>query len=408
MSLYLSLAWRNIWRNKRRSWISIASVLFAVIIALGTRSMQLGFYSHSINNVVSFFTGYMQVHTEGFNEKQSLDKSFILSDSLLAEMKETRYVTLTAPRLETFALISAGQITDGALIIGIDPKQENKFTKLKDKLTAGRYLNENDDGIVLAEGMAQHLKLGVGDTVVVLGQGYHGIMAAGKYSIVGIVKFPIPDLNTRMAYITLPNAQQLTGAYDRVTSLAVMIDKAKHMEAIAESLRNTLSDEFEVVTWKEMMPELDQTIEWDSAGGVIMLWLIYIVVGFGILGTVLMMTMERVREFGVLMAVGMKRFFLSRLIFIESVILSLFGAIAGMVLGIPFLLYMREHPIILTGEYAEMVIGYGFEPIMPFILELSIFTSQTLAVLIIAIFATIIPIWRVSRLNPVDAMRTGG
>ncbi len=370
--------------------------------------MQLGFYAHSINNVVSFFTGYMQVHTDGYNEKQSLDKSFVLTDSTLSNVNQIKHITLTAPRLETFALISAGQLTDGALVIGIDPEQENQLTNLKEKIVAGRYLNPDDDGIMLAQGMADHLKLGVGDTVVVLGQGYHGIMAAGKYRIVGTVKFPLPELNTMMSYITLSSAQHLTGAYDRITSLAVMIDKAKHMEITADQLRSQLSEKYEVVTWKDMMPELDQTIEFDNAGGIIMLWLIYIVVGFGILGTILMMTMERVREFGVLMAVGMKRLFLSRLIFIESVILSLFGAILGMILGIPTLMYMREHPIKITGETADMILEYGFEPIMPFILELSIFTSQTLSVFIIAVIATIIPIWRVSRLNPVDAMRTGG
>lgn len=168
----------------------MSSVLFAVLIAVSMRSMQLGFYARSIDNVVSFYTGYLQVHAPGYQDKQSLEESFTHPDSVAALVQTVHGVTFSAPRLESFALLSAGQVTDGAQVIGIDPAKENQLTGLKKKLTQGRYLKADDQGILLGAGLAQHLQLSVGDTVVVLGSGYHGISAAGRYTIVGLVTFP--------------------------------------------------------------------------------------------------------------------------------------------------------------------------------------------------------------------------
>ena len=254
--MYFNLAWRNIWRNKKRSLISTASVFFAVIIALGTRSMQIGSYELMIKNVVSFFTGYVQIHADGYWAKKSLDKSFIISDSLIQVAEESKCVTISAPRLESFVLVSGGAITDGAMLIGIDPDKEQDFTQLKDKLSEGVYLNPDDDGILLAEGLAKHLKLSIGDTAIVLGQGYHGVTAAGKFCVKGTVKYPTTELNNVMAYLSLKEAQRLYWAENRVTSLAIMIEKPKKLNTALLGLRDKFTDGYEVMSWEEMLPEL--------------------------------------------------------------------------------------------------------------------------------------------------------
>ena len=405
--MYLSLAWRNIWRNKKRSIISISSVSLAVLIALVTRSMQLGFYAHSINNVVSFYTGYMQVHADGYWEKQSLNNSFVDDGSVIKEVEQTRDVTFAAPRLESFALVSAGNRTDGVMVVGIDPNLENRLAKLSGKVVEGSYLKPGDQGIMLGEGLASHLQLGLGDTAVVLGQGFHDVMAAGKYAISGIVNFPVPDLNNSMAYLTMPVAQDLFAAPERITSLAVMIDDHKHLNAVDNRLSDELGKGYEIMTWKDMMPELVEGIETDNASGIIMLCIIYMVIGFGIMGTILMMTMERNREFGMLIAVGMKSYILRIIVAIESVILSLVGVIGGVILGIPIMIYFHYNPIRLTGQLAEATLSYGFEPIFPFSLDPMIFFWQALAVLLIALVVSTYPIYRISKIEPVTALRTG-
>ncbi|MFQ5910871.1 MAG: ABC transporter permease, partial [Thermoplasmata archaeon] len=318
MRMYLVLAWRNIWRNRRRSWITIASVFFAVIIALFSRSMQLGSYRYMIKNAVSFYTGYIQVHSAGYWEQQTLDKSFVYSDSVAALIDRLNHVTASTPRLESFALVSSGDHTAAALVVGVEPETEDRITRLSKKLKEGDYLKPDQPGILLAGGIAELLAVGEGDTVVLLGQGYHGVTAAGKYPVAGIVEFPSPDLNSSMTYLHLKEAQFLYGAYERVTAIAFMIDSPKQLSGTMSQLKEILDDTYEVMSWDEMLPELVQYIEMDNAQGIIMVWIIYMVVGFGILGTVLMMAMERTREFGVVISIGLKRMRLAFVLLLES------------------------------------------------------------------------------------------
>ncbi len=408
MKMLVDLAWRNIWRNKKRSLISIASIIFAVVLALATRSMQLGFYARSIDNVVSFYTGYIQIHEPGFFEKQSLNYSFTLSDPLINDISNIRHLTSYAPRLESFVLVSAGQNTIGSVITGIDPTLEAQFSGLDKRVKSGAYLDAGDNGIMLSEGLANHLKVHVGDTVVALGQGYHDIMAAGQYRVAAIVSFPLPELDAATAYLTLGNAQQLFSMEDRITSLAMMIDGQRSLNYVIYRLKSSLGGRYEILSWEEMMPELVQYIETDNASGILMLLIIYMVIGFGILGTVLMMTLERNREFGMLIAVGMKRHYLGFVVALESVILSIIGVLCGTILGLPLLIYLYYNPIRFVGETALIMIRYGFEPVLPFSLNPSIFFWQALTVLIIALVATIYPLWRISRLEPVLAIRRAG
>lgn len=407
MSLYVNLAWRNIWRNKKRSIIAMSSVLFAVLIAMVMRSMQLGFYARAIDNVVSFYTGYIQLHAPGYDDEQSIDKSFAATDTLRDYVNGLDHVVFSAPRLETFGLIAGGKNTDGALIIGCDPEMEDRLTNLKSKVVEGRYLAPDDRGILLAEGLARHLGLAVGDEVIVLGQGYHGMSATGKYPILGLVKFPAPDLNSSLAYLPLRETRELTGAYGRLTSLAVMLDSQNALDGVTRTLRAGLGDTMEVLTWEEIMPEMVQFIQMDNASGIIMLVIIYIVIGFGILGTILMMTMERIREFGMLMAVGMKRKTLQVVVVIESVFLTVVGALAGTLISIPIVWYFHLNPILLSGDIAELTRQYGFEPIMPFSVDPWIFVAQGTTVLAIALIASLYPLIKLVRIDPVTAIRTG-
>ncbi len=405
--MYVDLAWRNVWRNRKRSLIAIASILFAVLIALVMRSMQTGFYARSIDNVVSFYTGYIQVHARGYSDETSVNRSFAMSDSLSGVLDGIGKITYYAPRLEVFALVSGGDLTDGAFVVGIDPSLEDSLTSLRGKVTQGSYLASGDTGIMLAQGMADHLEVGVGDTVIVLGQGYHGLTAAGRYRVSGVVTFPSPEQNNSMAYMTIAQAQELTGAYGRLTSLAIMIENHKLLDEVTGRLRAALGPRYEVKTWREILPEMVQFIQTDNASGLIMLFVVYLVIAFGIFGAILMMTMERTREFGMLISIGMKRGILRAIVVIESVMLSITGVAAGVVVSLPVILYFHINPIKMTGDVAEMTRKYGFEAIMPFSLDPWLFVNQALIVLLIALAASSYPLFKVSRMDASQAMREG-
>jgi len=405
MKTYLLLAWRNLWRNKRRTYIASASVFFAVLLALVMRSMQEGSYDYMINASVSMYTGYIQVHKDEYWDKRSIDKSMEVSEEVVKELKAIENVTLITPRLESFSLISYGNATKVASIIGIDPEQENKMTKLKEKLIKGNYLTENSNGILLSEGLAHLLKVDVGDSVVIYGQGYHGVTAADRVPIEGVVKFRLPELNKTMVYLSMSYAQWLYSAPDRITTLSVMINHIDNQQIVYEKIDEMFDEKCEVMTWAEMMPELVQSIEIDNAGGIIMLGILYVIIGFGIFGTVMMMTAERTKEFGILISIGMKKGRLAFISFLESLFLTFIGVMAGVIVSIPLLYYFNQNPIELTGEMADMILSYGLEPILPFRFAANIFVDQFLTVFVIALISVSYPLLYIRRLKPVEAMR---
>ena len=409
MKLLFALAWRNLWRNRKRSLISMASVVFALVIALFMRSMQLGFYQRSIENVVSVYTGYLQIQAPGWKDRPDLDHSLADPDALVKRIQRVApQVSTTAVRLECFALLSTGELTDGVQLIGIDPAAELTFSKLQDRVSQGRpFSGPEDSGILLGEELAAHLGVAPGDTIVALGAGYHGQSAAGRFVIAGLLNFPTPEMSAGLAWLTLREAQRFAGMENRATSIAMMLPSQRDQAAVEAALRKEFAGDTAVYSWQELLPEMVQYIQVDNAGGIMMLVLLYCVVGFGILGTVLMMTLERGREFGVLVALGLGKRKLAAMVTLESLLLTVCAALIGLAIALPLLLWMHSHPLTLEGAYADAMLLYGFEPLMPFSLSPSIFIWQTVTVLLIAFTALLWPLLRITGLEIVPAMRAG-
>jgi ABC-type lipoprotein release transport system permease subunit len=405
MNTYFHLAWRNLWRNKRRTLIASASVFFAVFFALAMRSMQEGSYDYMVDASVSMYTGYIQVHAKEYWDKRSIDKSMELSTTKIEQIDSIKHITLITPRLESFSLISYGNATKVASVVGIDPEKENLMTDLKSKLISGKYLTENSKGVMIAEGLAKLLKVEIGDSIVIYGQGYHGVTAAAQVQVDGIVKFTLPALNKSMVYLSLGYSQWLYAAPNRITSLSLMIDEAGELNEVHSEVNNLFDEKYEVMTWPELMPELVQSIEVDNAGGIIMLGILYVIIGFGIFGTVMMMTAERTKEFGILISVGMKRWRLSFVSFLESLFLSFIGVLAGIIASIPILYYLNQNPIPLTGETAELMLKFGLDPILPFRFAANIFIDQFLTVIVIAMISALYPLSYIRKLDPVKAIK---
>lgn len=403
--MLLKLAWRNTWRNKRRTLITVASLFVAVIMAIVTRSMQNGTYDSMIANVVSFYYGYLQVHQSGYWEEKSLDNTFAESDSFLQKIKSTPSVEIVVPRLESVAFIASDSITKGAMIVGTIPSQEDAMTGISQKIIEGRLPSAGEKSVLLAEGIATYLGLHTGDTLVVLGQGYHGAMAAGKFPVRGIVQFASPELNDQMVYLPLRTAQYLFSAENRLTSLALQLTNNQSMLTAQSELRQMLGPDYEVLDWKTMMPDLVQAIEADNAGGMIMLLVLYIIVAFGTLGTLVMMFAERSHEFGILESIGMKKGQLSRMLFLETIFLAFLGALAGMMGAVPVIYYFYNFPLKFTGQAAEGYRRFGFEPVLNASTDPMIFINQAIIVFLIAVFLSLYPVLKMQRLKAIEAMR---
>lgn len=399
------LAWRNIWRNKRRTWITIASILFSVLLAVSMRSLQLGMYDRMIENVIGDHFGYVQVHEKGYWDEQSLNRSMAASDSLVEQALGISGFSSAAPRLEGFALASYEESTQGVRITGIDPERE--LLPLGEKLEEGRRFEKGERAVLIGKGIAEKMGVGLGDTLVFLGQGYQGMSAADKYPVAGVLSLSNPELNDRSVFLPLQEAQWYFGTQDRWTSIALDIGQYEDAARMADRLRSELDTaRYEVMDWRTMMPELDQMIKADNAGGVIMVFILYMVIAFGIFGTVLMMTSERMKEFGILVAVGMKRRRLAKVVVLETLMLAFLGVAIGMGVSVPFLFYFHANPIELGGQAAEAMKEFGFEAVLPASTDPDILLTHGGIVLGVALLSSLYPLARILALNAVEAMRS--
>lgn len=406
--MFLKIAWLNIWRNKRRTLITATSVFFAVLLAILTRSVTIGVYENMIRNMVSYSSGYLQIHQKGYWEEQSIDNTFELDPELNQNLLQQPGVIQIMPRLESFALASFKDRTKGVMILGVDPQKEKTVNNLHEKIIEGRFLeNEKENAVVIGEGMASYLHLNIGDSLVVLGQGYHASSAAGKYSIKGIISLGSPDLNDNIVYMPIKQTQAMYGAENRLTAISIMLKKSVDLRDLKSKLEPRLDPEkYEIMTWKEMMPEIDQFIEADSTGHLIIIGILYLIISFGLFGTLLMMTFERLREFGILIAIGMKKQLLGFILLLESVMISLIGCFLGVIGASLVIRWFTKYPIYFTGELKEVYQNYGIEPIIFFSEDYQILVTQTAIVMFLSVILALFPGIKIMRLKPIEAINS--
>ncbi len=470
MKRTIIMAWRNIWRNKRRTLITIASIFFAVFFAVIMRSFQLGTYDHMIHQAIESFTGYIQIQNKDFFDDPSLDNAFQYENNLVTTVNKVENIKVAVPRVESFALASTGTQSKGVLVTGIDPVKEKalsdpesrvvkyRFTPeivekilnelnipdkqrelfksnenksystlsrisldlaLNEKLEKilfpiiqkyaafnGEYLKTDDSGVLISDRLSKYLKANVGDTIILMGAGFHGTTAANIFPVRGIVKIPSPDLDNKLVYMTLEKSQEFFNLENRITSLNINLDDPDDMLETQDYLKNAInSDQFAVKNWEEFNPTLKQQIEGDSVGGVIFIGILYFIVLFGIIGTVLMMIAERKRELGVMVAIGMSKIKLSIVLIIEMLFLGFIGMITGLLASVPLVIVGNRNPIKMTGEMAKMYEDMGFDPVMPLAWFDQYFIWQGVIIMIMVLIACYLPLRRVRRMKVITALR---
>lgn len=464
------MAWRNLWRNKRRTLISVASVFFAVFFALVMRSLQLGSYDHMFRNVIESYSGYIQVQHEDFHDNPTIDNIFHYTPEIERTILSNKNVTAVVPRFESFALASTGILTKGVIVMGIDPVKESLLSNVKNRLV--RYMltqkvidslektdipekvkerlplyentaytsdallrvdleiKDKEAGSVLPEickvasfkngdismgkkealvgdKLAHYLKLSLGDTLVLIGQGYHGTTAAGKFVVSGIVKLPTPDIDNKIVYLPVDVCQDFYNAPGMLTSVALCIqdNQDKVINNMLTSLDKELPAPLTSIGWRDMNGVLVNEMDADNKSGAIMIGLLYLIIAFGIYGTVLMMTAERRREFGVLVAIGMQKIKLAVVVAYEMIYIGLLGILSGIVAALPVIIYGQYHPIRLSGDMAKAYEDYGVEPVISFMPVNTYFLWQSFVVAVIVIVAIIYPVRKIYKMKLVKSLK---
>ncbi len=402
----MTLAWRNLWRQKRRTLLTAAALALALTLSLFMRSIQEGSYANNIDNAARFATGLVQIQHPAYQQSQSIDDLVPMAEAFIAPARALPEVNHLLPRLESFALAAGEQRSKGALLMAGVPSLENAYAKLGEKLVAGEFLEDDDNQVLLGEGLARFLELGVGDQVVLYGQGYRGQTAAGLYRIKGLLRFPVPRLDNRLVYLPLPLAQQLFSTGNQISAWVLHTRDLDQLPAVEAQLHRLYPAQA-VRDWQELAPEMAQQILMDRAGGLFMMYLLYAVVGFGLFATLLMMTLERQREFAVMLATGLLRGRLLQLVMIESLLIAVLGLAMGLAIALPVLLYLARHPIQLSGDAAQMMLELGWDPVLPALVAPGLFLNQIFIVLALLALCLLYPLWRIHHLDLVSALKGG-
>jgi len=390
-----------LWRNKRRTLITVASIVFAIVFAIFMDSLLLGLNEQMKDSLVGVYSGHFQIQHEGYWEDKSLHNSFVPDKSMDTELEAMEGIKGFSYRLESVALAAAHELTRGALVVGIEPQKEKGITGFDRKIIKGKYFGENNNQALIGKGLAEKMNLSVGDSLVLVGEGYHGASAADKYEISGILRLGSPDLDNNIVILKLEDAQFLYGAYDRVTSIPVFLRPNQSQEQALTTLEPKLKAGFIAKPWQEMLPMLTQSIGLIDAMRVISIVLLYILISFSILGTIIMMVHERLNELRIVLSIGMRKTKMQIMILTETFFMALLGAVLGFLASYPIVSYFKARPIEFKGKTAAGWESFGIDPILPTLVDFDVFTKHSLIILVISVLLSIYAIRQVSILKPV-------
>jgi ABC-type lipoprotein release transport system permease subunit len=403
------MAWRNVWRNPRRTILTVCAITFASVLLVFMLSFQFGSYETMINTSVKISTGHLQVQAEKYHEKKSI-RFVIPEPQVIADIvDQIPEVAAYTFRGQAFSLISSKNRTYGVVVTGIDPQKEVNVSRLKKLVREGNFLSANDvNQAVVGKLLAKNLRVTIGDELTLLGQGRDGSIAATVVPVKGIFSSGINEFDRSAIQIPLAVFQD-TFSMDEAVHEVVVIGKSlsdvpkikAKIQAALTALNNDKS--LKTLDWQELMPGLRQAIEMDLVSGLIFYGLLIIVVAFSILNTFLMAIFERTREFGVMMAIGTTPRRLTKVLLIESMAMTAIGIIAGILIGMGVTYYFQINGIDFSGG-SELLNQFGITGRMyPKLSFLSVSIGPFM-VLFFTFIAALYPALKVRRLLPVEAM----
>nr|WP_321460448.1 FtsX-like permease family protein [uncultured Vibrio sp.] len=405
--MLMKLAWRNLWRQKRRTLLTATALALVLFLSLITRAFQEGSYTSNIKNAAKFYTGLIQLQNPQFSDTSSIDDVLPQTESFISSAMDNPNIDVVLPRVESFALAAKDEFSKGALVLGVEPEAEDNYSSISGKIVKGAYIAPGENAVLVGGRLAQYLHLDVGDELVLYGMGYHGQTAAGLYRVAGILHFPLQQLDSQLVYMPLDTAQALFSLDKQVTAWVLNTESLRNLPSVVDQLRRDYGKDVAVKDWQALSPELSQQIALDKAGGIFLIYILYGIVGFGLFATILMTTLERQREFAVMLATGMLRGKLISLLAIESLLISFIGVLLGLMISAPVLAYFYFYPIEITGEAAEMMLETGFEPIVPVSLDPHLALTQISVVIVILFLCLLYPMVRLLRLPIASGLKGG-
>jgi len=402
--MLLKLAWRNIWRNARRSLIILLSVIVGLAAIVLYDSLSIGMIRQMLNNQIGAHVSHIQIHKKGFSDNKIIQNYIPDPEKVEAAIQNTPGIQHYSKRVITFGIISSAYSSSGISLIGIDPDQEEHVTKIKESIIEGNYLSGKAHEIVIGEQLAEKLEVGVGDKVVAMASALSGKIGSDMFRVVGIYRTFSSEFDKIHIYVNLPGAREMLELGNNLSEFAIIIDDLDQQQKIKSQLTAALNDNYEVLTYKELLPLLVMQVEVYQESIFIFYAIIAVAMIFGIINTMLMSVFERIQEFGVLMAVGMKNRRLFWMILLEAFFLGTLGTGIGFVIS--YLLYL---PLSRSGidlsAFSDSLTSFGAGTTIYPVLTVESIVSALLVIPFIAMLGAAYPAFKAVRLEPMSAIR---
>ncbi|MDT8321136.1 MAG: FtsX-like permease family protein [Xanthomonadales bacterium] len=407
MSISLRMAWRNLWRHRRRTWLTTSAMVFSNLLLIFLISLQFGSYDMMIDNTLQTFSGYIQLQRQGYNENPKLRDSIPGISALAEQLRERLPAARVAARASAFALASSEQRTLAVQVTGVQPGREAGVSTFPGLIKKGRFLQaDTAPEIVLGSVLARNLKVGVGDEITLLGTGRDGSFAAGVVTAVGIFESGSGEIDRSMAEVPLAYFQQTFSMDDHGHAIVLSAPSLDQSQVLLPALREALASRQELVVldWRALNPGLEQAIQADLSSAWFMYGVLVVLVAFSVLNTQLMSVLERTREFGMIMALGIKPRRLASLVMLETALMALLGFALGIALGWLVAAYFHVEGFSYPGM-EELGARFNLPGEMyPSLTPVSLLLGPAV-VFLFCLLAAVYPALRLFRLQPIEAMR---
>ena len=412
----LQLAWRNLWRNRRRTFITMAAIAFGYAMLLFVACLMAGLRWQMIQNGTCLVMSQIQIHAPNYYPNRSLQKTLggrkgTDVSALLAAISADRRVSAVAPRVYGYALLSAVHRSAGVELMGVVPDQEPKITTLNTQISKGTYLTARlPKGVVIGDKLASTIGIELNSEIVLLTQAADGSMGNDVYTVVGILHSGLDALDRGLVLMSLSSLQDLLHLVPtRIHEVGIKLNRIDEATTVAAALEARLGKTLKVraMAWPELAPELANYVQFNHGVTVVLFFIFFLVAVIGVMNTMLMAVFERTREFGMLMAVGMRPSQVIGLILMEAAGLGVASLVVGATLGVPLLWYLQVHGLDLGGATGEVVsvagvvvghLWYGRQ-------DFTAYSQAALGLAATVLISALYPAWRAAQLRPTEAMR---
>jgi ABC-type lipoprotein release transport system permease subunit len=406
MNLVTALAWRNLWRRPQRTILSVLSIAIVSSLLVFMLSFQIGVYEMMKQGTLRIFDGYAQVQPQGYADDPDLSRVITAPERMADAARAIPGITVASPRVNAFAILANGERSYAAAVVGVDPANEAQISSIADTIHDGRYLDATDtNSAIVGAVLARNLKLAVGGKVTLLGAARDGSVAADVLRVKGIYESGIPDLDRTILEMPYHRAQETFAMGDTANTIALGGPTLSAVDGAVSELQPIAQQrKLNVLDWGALEPTLRANITMKYATSMLFYLTLVSVVAFIILNTLLMSVLERTREFGMLLAVGMRPTLIGQMVWLELLILALLGVAIGLLIGGSAAFWLEQVGVVIPG-LSKILAQFGLPNRLYPQLNLLSASIGPGAILGAILLGGLVPYSRVVRLTAASAMR---